>query len=398
MTRPRRHARLTAAICMALGVLLTASGCGWNGLNSLPLPGAQGHGEDAQKFTVRLLDVGPLQQNSPVLLDDVDVGSVGAMHVYGWRASVDISVKKGVIIPANAIAAVGQTSLLGSSHLALTTPPGVAAQGRLASGATIGFDRSETYPSTEQTLSSLSYVLNGGGLGQLADFSSELNQAFDGRQDTVRQLLPRLDEILGTLNDQRQTIVSTTQGVNQLAGTLARNDGVLEDALTRIPAALDVLNKDRDELISAIEKAGAFSATAGSVVDRAGADLRRLVEDLVPTTDALAKNSDAVAKTAASLTTFPFSQSLIDKSIHGDYFNLYIVLDLTVPRLRKTLLLGTPLGEALTSLPAVVGKQPTSSSSYSKDPLKGTVEPPAPAPAQKLPQVPGFTTMGPGAP
>ena len=42
--------------------------------------------------------------------------------------------------PANAVATVGQTSLLGSMHLALDPPPGEAPNGRLTPGATIGLN------------------------------------------------------------------------------------------------------------------------------------------------------------------------------------------------------------------------------------------------------------------
>ena len=68
-----------------------------------------------------------------------------------------------------AVASVGQTSLLGSMHVALDPPLGQAPQGRLQPGATIGVGDTATYPSTEQTLSSLSAVVTGGGLGQIGD-------------------------------------------------------------------------------------------------------------------------------------------------------------------------------------------------------------------------------------
>ena len=46
------------------------------------------------------------------------------MTVQEWHADVEISVKPGVVIPANAVARVGQTSLLGSMHLSLDPPSG----------------------------------------------------------------------------------------------------------------------------------------------------------------------------------------------------------------------------------------------------------------------------------
>ncbi|MGO9927323.1 MAG: MlaD family protein, partial [Mycobacterium sp.] len=153
-------ARIAIRRLLGIGccVMLAATGCAFNGLNSLPLPGAVGRGPGANVYHVEIANVGTLEANSPVMIDDVIVGSISKMTVQGWHANLDVSVQPGVAIPANAVAKVGQTSLLGSMHLELNPPLGEPASGRLQPGATIPLNRSSTYPSTEQTLSSLSVV------------------------------------------------------------------------------------------------------------------------------------------------------------------------------------------------------------------------------------------------
>ena len=118
-------------------VALTLTGCSFQGLNSLPLPGAVGRGPDAAIYRVEVANVATLESNSPVMINDVVVGSVGKMTVENWHADVEISVKPDVVVPANAVATVGQTSLLGSMHLALNPPLGEKPSGRLEPGATI---------------------------------------------------------------------------------------------------------------------------------------------------------------------------------------------------------------------------------------------------------------------
>ena len=63
---------------LAIGccVMLTGTGCAFHGLNSLPLPGAVGRGPDANIYHVELANVITLESNSPVMIDDVVVGSV----------------------------------------------------------------------------------------------------------------------------------------------------------------------------------------------------------------------------------------------------------------------------------------------------------------------------------
>ncbi|MDT5367588.1 MAG: phospholipid/cholesterol/gamma-HCH transport system substrate-binding protein, partial [Mycobacterium sp.] len=127
-------------------LVLTLTGCAFQGLNSLPLPGAVGRGPDAVTYHVEVPNVATLESNSPVMMDDVVVGSVGKMTVEGWHANVEISVKPDVAVPANAVATVGQTSLLGSMHLALDPPVGEKPTGRLQPGATLGLNESSTFP------------------------------------------------------------------------------------------------------------------------------------------------------------------------------------------------------------------------------------------------------------
>ena len=112
-------------------VAMTLTGCAFQGVNSLPLPGAVGRGPDAVSYHVEVANVATLEPNSPVMIDDVVVGSVQKLTVENWHADVEISVKPDVAIPGNAVATVGQTSLLGSMHLALNPPLGEEPSGRL---------------------------------------------------------------------------------------------------------------------------------------------------------------------------------------------------------------------------------------------------------------------------
>ena len=330
---------------VAVVIAVSATGCGFNGVNSLPLPGAVGRGPDATRYHVEVANVSTLEPNSPVLLNDVVVGSVNSLAVRDWHADVEISVKPGVTIPANAVATVGQTSLLGSMHLALNPPLGQSPQGRLTPGARLALNKSSTYPSTEQTLSALSVVINGGGVGQLGDIVAELNNAFNGRETQIRGLLTRLNDFVGVLAAQRDSINATVVSLNRLSDTFAGQRDVLTRALDRIPPALDVLVAERPRLTMALEKLGNLSSIANDLITDTQADLVRNLRNLEPTLKALADVGPDLDQALAYFPTFPFSQAFLDRGIRGDYLNQYIIFDLTVPRLKRTLMLGTSWGQ-----------------------------------------------------
>ncbi len=266
----RRTRRVVAATCC---VVVSATGCAFHGLNSLPLPGTVGRGAGANIYHVELANVSTLESNSPVMIDDVVVGSVGRMTVKGWHADVEISVKRDVVVPANAVASVGQTSLLGSMHLELNPPLGQPGIGRLQPGATIPLNRASAYPSTEQTLSSLSVVVNGGGLGQIGEIVRNFTAALSGREGAVRDLINRLDKFVGTLDQQRDNIVASIQALNGLSATFAAQRDVLTRALRKVPPALEVLIRERPRLTTALDKLRVFSDTATGLINDTQADL-----------------------------------------------------------------------------------------------------------------------------
>jgi virulence factor Mce-like protein len=318
------------------------------------------------------------------MLKDVVVGSVGNMTFRDWHADVVISVKPGVVVPANAVASVRQTSLLGSMHLELNPPLGQPPSGRLEPGATIGLNRSSAYPSTEQTLSSLSVVLNGGGLGQIGDVIHNFSAAMSGHQDQIRDLLSRFDNFVGTLDAQRDNLIGFVQELNRLTETFAGQRDVITQALRKIPPALDVLIRERPHITKALEKLGTFSDTATGLVHDTQADLVRTLQNLEPAIKALADVGPDLDTALAYATTFPYGQNLIDRGIRGDYMNLYLVADLTLPRLKRTLLLGTRWGQVGAKLLPAPGEP--GYLAYTYDPLGGNLAPPPPA----APTAPGW--------
>jgi phospholipid/cholesterol/gamma-HCH transport system substrate-binding protein len=361
-----------AALCAAM----TATSCGFQGLNSLPLPGAVASGSNSTIYHVQIANVGTLDENSPVMVNDVVVGSVGHITVKNWHAEVEVRVKPDVVVPANAVATIGQTSLLGSMHVALDPPVGEPMNGRLQPGSTIALNRSSTYPSTEQTLSSLSAVTNAGGLGQIGDVIHSTATAFYGREKEIRQLIPLLDNFVGTVDGQRDRFVVAIQALNRLTSILATQKADITNALHTIPPALDVLLQERPRLVSALEKLGQFSDTATEVVNTTQDDLVHNLANLDPTLKALADLGPQLDTILAYLPTFPFNQNTIDRGLRGDYFNIFAGIDLTVPRLKRSLFLGTRWGDPDAKLVPAPGDPPHLN--YTYEPLSVGVNPPPP--------------------
>ena len=172
--------RLRQATIAACGVALTVTltGCGWTGLNQFALPGAAASGGDAWTVEVEMPDVTTLTENARVRVADVNVGTVRNIDVEGDHALVEVALEPDVVLPANTTAKIGSTSLLGSAHLELIAPDDP--QGQLHDGDRISLEQAGAYPTTEQTLSTLSFLLNGGDIGKLEEINREVGLALQG--------------------------------------------------------------------------------------------------------------------------------------------------------------------------------------------------------------------------
>jgi phospholipid/cholesterol/gamma-HCH transport system substrate-binding protein len=335
---------------VAATLLAGSSGCGWHGLNTLPLPGTAGGGPGAYTIQAELPNVTNLQPNSRVRVADVTVGNVTKVELRGWNALLTMTLDGDVDLPANATVKLGQTSLFGSLHIELAPPTDAPPEGKLHNGSVIPLSSAGSYPSTEQTLAAISMVLNGGGVGQVQDITQALSTAFGGRADDLRSLIVELDKYVGYLNDQKDDIIAAADSLNNLVGQFARQKPVVDKALKTIPDALAVLNDQRENIADAIDRLGEFSAVAADSVNQTKGALVQELTDLAPVLKSLADAGPALTRALSVLPTYPFPKETLTKWIRGDYANLTAVIDLTLSRIDSSFFTGTRWEGDLTEL------------------------------------------------
>ena len=350
-------ARRSAIVVCSLIIGSTLTGCGWTGLNQLALPGTVGTGEGSWTIDIEMPDVSTLTENARVRVNDVNVGTVRRIRVENDHALVSVSLEPDVELPANTSAKVGVTSLLGSSHLELIAPTEHAA-GKLHDGDRISLERAGEYPTTEQTLSTLSVLLTGGGVGKLEEINREVGEALGGREDVVRNLLANVEDFTRRLNDQRDDIIRALEGIDRFAKVVADDRIIVDNGLRTLDPALATLNKQRDDLTNAITAIGDFADAADRVISGSRTDLDVNLRALEPTLRGLADAGPALPSSTSLLLTVPFPLNTYRNAVQGDFANLFLNLDLTTKRLDTALLTGTPAVGQLASLGGLIGQLP----------------------------------------
>jgi virulence factor Mce-like protein len=302
--------RLHRAGALAVGVLLLG-GCGFRGAYSVSLPGGADLGEDPYTVEVEFLDVLDLVPQSGVRVADVPVGRVDGIELdeENWTAVVTIQVNGDVELPANAVAAIQQSSLLGEKYVELAAPGNAEPEGRLDDGARITLDRTNRNVEVEELLGALSLVLNGGGLTQLQTINRELGDALEGREAEIKDTLDQLDTFIGGLDEQRAEINRALDRVDELSATLAARTATIETALDTIGPGLDVINEQRGLLVSMLEGLARLGDVGTRIINASAANTIEDLKLLQPILSQLAAAGPDLANSLELLLTYPFPDS-----------------------------------------------------------------------------------------
>jgi phospholipid/cholesterol/gamma-HCH transport system substrate-binding protein len=302
-----RGAQRLAAL--AAGVLLL-SGCGFRGAYSFSLPGGADVGDDPYAVEVEFLDVLDLVQQSAVRVADVPVGRVENIELNDdWTAVVTIKVNGDVDLPANAVAAIQQSSLLGEKYVELAPPGNAEPEGTLRQEPHIPLERTNRNVEVEELLGAVSLVLNGGGLAQLQTINRELGQTMEGREGELRSTLDQLDTFIGGLDDQKAEISRALDSANQLAETLAARTATIQTALDTIGPGLEVINQQRDLLVSMLESLARLGDVGTRVINQSAQNTVADLELLQPILSQLAAAGPNLAGSLELLLSYPFPDS-----------------------------------------------------------------------------------------
>jgi phospholipid/cholesterol/gamma-HCH transport system substrate-binding protein len=369
----KRTRRLIAVLAL---VILGSAGCKFNGIYSLPLPGAVANGAHTYTVNIQFADVQDLVPYSAVKVDDATVGHVKSVSVQGTHALVVAQLKDSVVLPANTTALVSETSLLGERFVSLQPPQDHSQwRGKLTKGMTIGLPETDSDATVEEVLGALSLVLNGGGLQQIQTISTEINTALSGRESNTRDLLEQLKTFATGLNSQKDDIVKALQGVDHLATTVKAQESVVTNALDQLPTALQILADNRVQLTKMLTALSHLGDVAVQTINGSRDALLANLRNLEPTLTELAKAGEQIPTSLQILFTFPEADGTEDV-YRGDYTNVDLQIDLSSAALLKNFGL-TSSGSLGTS------KGTTGTSGGTKTPT-----PKLPIPVPSLPSLP----------
>ncbi|MFL6109291.1 MAG: MCE family protein [Marmoricola sp.] len=324
--------KLLGLMVSVLALALALSSCKFDGAYDLPLPGGKAVSNgDAITVTAEFTDALNVVPRTAVMVDDVPVGQVDQVDREGWHAKVTLKIRKNLDLPANTVAEIRQTSLLGEKYVALL-PPEKGATGRLSEGDDIPLARTGRNPEVEEVLGALSFVLSGGGVQQLRTISVEINKMLDGRTDDARGVLTQVTSLVGALDDQKASILNAMQAVDHLAVTLNKESRSVGAAIDALGPALKVLNGQHRSLVKMLRELDKLGVVGTKVIKNSKDDMVATLRHLAPPLRELADAGNSLPRGLSLMASFPFPKEAADLA-QGDYANALFAVDFDLSKL-----------------------------------------------------------------
>lgn len=337
-------------LAVVVASALAVSGCSFS-IHQLPWPGDKVSNQDSYEVKADFNDALNVVPRTAVMVGDVPVGQVEEIVREGWHARVTMRVNKNVALPDNAVAELRQTSLLGEKFIALSAPEdssgAPSGAGRLGEGDVIPLSQTGRNPEVEEVLGALSFLLSGGGLGQLQTITQELNAMMDGRTDNIRNVLEELNTLTATLNSQRGDIVRAMDSLNGLSATLVEEKDVIGDALDAAGPAIEVLQGQHEELVDALDELDKLGSVGTDVINSVKDDLIIELRNLEPVLRNLANTGKPLVPGVLKALSYPFPMDAAN-TIHGDYANVVFKMQFKLTPVSEGGLLPTTPEELIT--------------------------------------------------
>lgn len=373
-----------AAVAIASAAALALTGCALEP-NKNNFPGERAVGSDGYTVTATFDSIDNLVPNSHVQYHDVTIGTVSKIGVKDWHAEVTLRLLKKVTLPANVTMTVGQKTLLGAEYVQINDP--AQPQGALRAGQHLALEQTGNYPETEQVLSAVALLLNNGGLSQISTITSQLNDALGGHEDNSRALIGKLNELLKTLDAQKNNVIDALSAVNGLSAKLAAQSQAVGTAIDHLAPGLRALNDERHHLVTALASLGKFGSTANLVIDTSRRGLLDNLAQLRPVLTRLNQASSSIPDALKEALTVPFPVMTTQNAVRGDFANLFATIDLTSGTLSSAF-----LGGGGATSPALQASNPLTG------PLAAPTATPREVPTSKSSGATVVATASPGAP
>ena len=301
--RVRTLARRLGAVAAAAALCCGLSGCL---ISSTP------------SITVSALfsDAGTLANGAQVKLADVPVCHVTAIQLEGARAEVTMAIDRSARVPADVVAKLSRTTILGERYVDLAVPAHHPAA-LLADGATIA--HTAVVPGVEQVIGRSAQLFGAISASELAQIITAGGQGFAGQAASLRQFLNDLSTVTAGYASRTAQIQTAVQSLDRLGTSLAPTSGPDAQAFSTLSQTVSVLASDATRFESLLQSLDNVSTQGDSILSNYFPQVTDQLKALAAVSGQLAQHQQDLANLLEYL---PMHDATMSSSTRNDYLQI----------------------------------------------------------------------------
>lgn len=250
-------------------------------------------------------DTGGITGGSDVEVSGITVGKVSSVALVGDTAQISFTMRRGIQVGDQSLAAVKTDTVLGQKSLEITPAGGGRTTTIPVSRTTTAYTLNNALQDLGEDSTALDKEKFNDALGVLTqalndatpqlraalDGVTDLSRTLNGRDEAIAQLLARAqsvsavfarradqvnrlvldgDALFAALDDRRQALDSLITGIRavsqQISGLMTDNRKQIEPTIAKLNLVVDNLNIHRDYITEALKRLPPFATALGEVV------------------------------------------------------------------------------------------------------------------------------------
>ena len=258
-------------------------------------------GANTNKITAYFDQTIGVYPGSTVRVLGVQVGTIDDVTPVGTQVRVDMSVDRGVRIPANAQAVVVAPSVVSDRYIQLA--PVYSGGPAMSDNATIPRDRTATPVELDQLYTSLNKLatsLGPNGANSKGALSNLLNTAaanLNGNGQNLHDTITQLSDLSQTLDSNKDDLFSTVDNLAKFTTTLANSDATVRQVTQQLSDVSGFLASERGNLGSAVQQLSTALGQVQSFINSNRSAIKSNVDNLTQVTQVLVQERSALAET-----------------------------------------------------------------------------------------------------
>jgi phospholipid/cholesterol/gamma-HCH transport system substrate-binding protein len=301
-----RISRLASASVAALACAALLAGCGGGG----------------KQVVAVFDDAGDLQPQHSVQVADVRVGEITSIKLTDdYKARVTMTIKSDLQVPADSVAILRTTSLLGEKFVEIR-PKGDPTKGPFLHDGSV-LKVTQEAPELEFIAEEAVQVLGAVNASDVATLAKTGAEAFGGRGTDLRGLIDDLATVSKTFADRAGTIGQVIDNLDATAATLAAGSKDVDGLLSNLATTTQILADNRQRAIDALAQLSRLAAVQNDVLGKHRAAIERQIGQADRIVAEVAGHTQEVATLVDVLHGFATN---IPRTIPGDFTQVYMWL------------------------------------------------------------------------